>query len=1136
MPPEADFIAKPDLSHHLRRFASARLSHPGRPSRRGHLGAMSTSPLLRDLEMPAAVASWRPVSGPGAYLLAAAVLVLAVALRLTLLPTVSGVPYLTYYPAVVLAFLLCGTLPGALVTLASAAAAAFLFRVSGWGTSPDLSRWVASGIFLTEGAVIGWLMHAFQRSRATTEQALSTALATRNWLRTIHDSMPEMLHSIDQHGRLVAVSDVWLTTMGYQREEVLGRRSSEFLTAESRALAVSEILPRFFRDGFVRDVEYQMVRKDGARIDVRISAVLERDAAGEPVGSFAVLFDITRSKSAERALAASEARYRLLVEDQTEMVSLCQPDGTIAFVNHAYAAHFGKTPAELLGTSLYDYIPEAQRATVAERLRLVRESAEMAYGENNMLSAEGTQRWVAWTNRPLLDPDGRVTMIHGVGRDISERRTLETQLQELNAQQRAILNSELFGIALLRNRHFVWTNPGLDRILGYPAGTLAGQSTRLMYQDQAAYAAFGTLAYAAIRSNGSFRGEQALVRADGEAIWVEMTGARFGQDPDAALWIFSDVTARRNAELALRQSQAMLARTGAVAGVGGWELDLRTQTVQWSEETCRILGAPPGHQPTLEAAIACYLPEDQPVIRHAVEVAAAGGSGFDLELRCVRFDGEVIWVRAVGTFEMAHGAPVRLVGAFQDVTDKVQQLRRIQDLYQVSERQRSELAVFRDHAESEAELASFLLSRLCHVEQLNSLGVSHHWIPAETFSGDVIAVAQSSSGDVYAMLSDATGHGLAAAINLIPLTSAFYAMAAKGFNLLTITDHLNRIIKDYSLPDRFVAVTLTRWVRREGRLEVINSGNPRALLLDRERRILREFKSGSIPLGILERPRFKPMLEAAELAGGEELLMFSDGLIEACDQAGQPFGMEGLTAALADAAPGQFTIDLVRAGLARHAGDIAPADDVSVLILSPSDFAGRGQVEPSFDYIGADEREARRVFSRDAAAPQWRIATTYSWRELQKIEVVPVIVDLARTFGIDARIEARVFTVLSELFVNALEHGLLRLESSMKAEHDGFERYLSLRNKRLRNLREGEISVVLQLTRYSADCGGLHIEVHDSGDGFDHRRCLRSAESGTEGVPSLKPSGRGLALLGALCDSITFNEQGNSVAVELTYS
>src|SRR5260221_8452400 len=91
---------------------------------------------------------------------------------------------------------------------------------------------------------------------------------------------PAMFHSIDEKGRLISVSNVWLAKLGYSRDEVLGRPSSDFLTAESREHAIRDVLPEFFRLGRCENVQYQMVRKDGGVIDVLLSAVRENDSFG----------------------------------------------------------------------------------------------------------------------------------------------------------------------------------------------------------------------------------------------------------------------------------------------------------------------------------------------------------------------------------------------------------------------------------------------------------------------------------------------------------------------------------------------------------------------------------------------------------------------------------------------------------------------------------------------------------------------------------------------------------------------------------------------------------------------------------------------------------------------------------------
>ncbi len=118
----------------------------------------------------------------------------------------------------------------------------------------------------------------------------------------------------------------------------------------------------------------------------------------------------------------------------------------------------------------------------------------------------------------------------------------------------------------------------------------------------------------------------------------------------------------------LQRTKALLERTGSMARVGSWELDLVTNTIFWSDETCRIHGVQPGYSPQLSEAIQFYAPQARPVIEAAIAQAIATGQRWDLELPFIQKDGGEIWVRALGMAEFEHDKPVRLVGAFQDIT------------------------------------------------------------------------------------------------------------------------------------------------------------------------------------------------------------------------------------------------------------------------------------------------------------------------------------------------------------------------------------------------------------------------------------------------------------------------------------
>jgi diguanylate cyclase (GGDEF)-like protein/PAS domain S-box-containing protein len=105
-----------------------------------------------------------------------------------------------------------------------------------------------------------------------------------------------MMHSIDRNGHLLEVSDLWLETLGYERHEVIGTNLVSYLSMDSRRLAEETVLPLFFQQGYVKDVPYQMIKKNGEPIDVLISAIAERDRRGRFLRSMAGIVDVTLHK------------------------------------------------------------------------------------------------------------------------------------------------------------------------------------------------------------------------------------------------------------------------------------------------------------------------------------------------------------------------------------------------------------------------------------------------------------------------------------------------------------------------------------------------------------------------------------------------------------------------------------------------------------------------------------------------------------------------------------------------------------------------------------------------------------------------------------------------------------------------
>lgn len=218
----------------------------------------------------------------------------------------------------------------------------------------------------------------------------------------------------------------------------------------------------------------------------------------------------------------------------------------------------------------------------------------------------------------------------------------------------------------------LYTNPRWREIYGIPLEQSLGGKWRELIHPDDRESFFSKLAEGAKRG-GTFGLEYRLLRYGAEIIHVRAQArtVTWGDPPQRGfVGAVEDISAYKEVESQLRASNAFLDRAERVAGVGGWEVDLRTQKLQWTDETCRIYDLEPGFQPVLDEHLKYFAPDVQDMIRSTVDECAASGTPWDVELPMVTSKGRAVWIRSVGQAETENGKPVRLVGALQDITAK----------------------------------------------------------------------------------------------------------------------------------------------------------------------------------------------------------------------------------------------------------------------------------------------------------------------------------------------------------------------------------------------------------------------------------------------------------------------------------
>jgi diguanylate cyclase (GGDEF)-like protein/PAS domain S-box-containing protein len=380
------------------------------------------------------------------------------------------------------------------------------------------------------------------------------------------------------------------------------------------------------------------------------------------------------------AFAASENRFRTLSESSPLGVFATDVAGACTYTNARWQAIYGLSDAEALGDGWSHTLHHDDKAAVFAQWQHAAELKQEFDMEFRVRRHDGTLRHVRSVARAMLDGAGGVTGYVGSVEDITERLQSRRALDEERVRLAAIIQGTGAGT-------WEWNvQTGETRFNGRWAeivGATLDELSPTTIRTWVDLAHPEDMARSNVLLQAHFTGEtvdyecEARMRhRDGHWVWVLDRGRVLTRTVEGQPeWMFGthlDITARKAQEDRLRKSEELLNQTGALAQVGGWEVDIASGSIQWSEQTCRIHGVEPGYKPQLAEAIDFYAPEARPIVEAAVAQAMADGTDWDLELPFIQKGGRRIWVRAVGHVEFESGKPVRLYGAFQDITLRVQ--------------------------------------------------------------------------------------------------------------------------------------------------------------------------------------------------------------------------------------------------------------------------------------------------------------------------------------------------------------------------------------------------------------------------------------------------------------------------------
>lgn len=544
------------------------------------------------------------------------------------------------------------------------------------------------------------LMEDARSAQQQAEQAGRALALSEARYRNVVDAQQEVICRWLPDTTLTFVNAAYARLRGVDPARLDGARWIDFLTPEDRPQAEA-IAREVVEQGACREHEARVETADG-----RIRFILWHetpvfDEQGRCAEVQSVGRDVTELRHAE-----TEAAKRLnAIEHSPASIVITDREGRIEYVNPAFSDITGYSLEEARGQN--PRILKSGHTSDAEYTRLWEtiSGGETWRGEFLNKRKDGTLYWESASISPVRDARGAITHYVAVKEDITARKESERQLAFFAARSETLLE-------IPRLADLMQDDEGFVRAALQRAADITGSRRAILCELDAPTGrarCIGSIpeeveaAHDSVEPTGLFldalRARRVVVaeheaglpfgpgRARRAAVFPIVEGDRVAMllgvadraKPYGALELetlqlvgneIASILSRRRTLRELQLSEALLDEAGQVAGVGGWELNLDTEELRWTRQTRRIHEVPDDYRPTLENGLLFYEPEGRPVLEAAIQEGIRSGASWNLELPFRTAKGRRLWVRAVGQVRRENGRPVKLLGAFQDITEQ----------------------------------------------------------------------------------------------------------------------------------------------------------------------------------------------------------------------------------------------------------------------------------------------------------------------------------------------------------------------------------------------------------------------------------------------------------------------------------
>ncbi len=443
---------------------------------------------------------------------------------------------------------------------------------------------------------------------------------------------------------------------------------------------------------------------------------------------------------------------------------------------------------------------------------------------------------------------------------------------------------------------------------------------------------------------------------------------------------------------------------------------------------------------------------------------------------------------------------------------KIKSFNRMRGLHNTMIMQRDELSQHHHRLLQEQAVAKQVFDNVAHSGCLNASNVRFFLSSLAVFNGDVVVAAIRPNGNMMVLLGDFTGHGLPAAIGAMPLASTFYGMVHKGFSMSDVLREINKKLKTILPIGLFCCATMIDFNFRRKRIKVWNGGLPAGVIYRGSDKTIIPLRSTHLPLGVLHDKSFKDDVQVYDLELHDRIFMWSDGIHEARNFEGDMFGEERLFQLFMENDSSESVFDEVLLGVKNFIGSGEQDDDLSMIEIHME--APENLNHPAYTFTEQDL----------LAQVEWEMRFEVKPTSFKSFDPLPFLLNVL-TEEPDLRgFSGSLYTILAELYSNALEHGVLGLSGDLKKSPEGFTEYYTLREQLLNEITDGFVHIYFTYSS-NIEGGTLTLRIEDSGVGFDF-----TSRQGKE-LSITGYSGRGIGIVEKLCKTVRYYGSGNKVEV-----